>query len=530
MALTDRLTSIADAIRAKSGKTEKLSLAQMPVEIANIQTGVELNFTVVGGITRPNSAPDTLTWDGNIENRTSFRLEEDGMTLVLVSNATPTSTELANGGTICTSTLGEHSFSTSDMVSIGECVMILSGVLICYNAGAILGDGTVLSEAGTYFVLTDGMYVSSITIPGYTGFSAKENTIWVNTDEEITGWYFSAENPFIGSIAESAGTDLGSVEVSSFEPILYSFKKVNDGKAAMRYCFIKNDETQYGGVMLLSREKDACAILRTGTYTTSGNDAGTTTIEATNSIVHNGQTYYYAYAFVVTISNTTGFVDPYTSYEELAEALLPTYFMDGAVWFKTDANADVSFNALRKNGIQIYPVSATHFTSGECAEKTAQVYRNGEWVELTSWNGELYDAGNQYEDVTGGWVVGEGNATATIDDAGITLSTTSNSANRIHVETKKAVDLTDYNTLYANVTITSLSLGSGISNICCRLGHASVSGTSLASASTKVEEKATAKGEVTLQLDISEVTGEHYVVFGIGYFSVAVTVNKIWME
>lgn len=39
MALTDKLTAIADAIRTKTGSTEKLTLAQMPTEIAGIQGG-----------------------------------------------------------------------------------------------------------------------------------------------------------------------------------------------------------------------------------------------------------------------------------------------------------------------------------------------------------------------------------------------------------------------------------------------------------------------------------------------------------
>ena len=41
MALTDKLTAIADAIRAKNGGADKLTLAQMPETIANIQTGTD---------------------------------------------------------------------------------------------------------------------------------------------------------------------------------------------------------------------------------------------------------------------------------------------------------------------------------------------------------------------------------------------------------------------------------------------------------------------------------------------------------
>ena len=41
MALIDKLTNIADAIRGKTGKTEEMTLDQMPGEIEGIQTGIE---------------------------------------------------------------------------------------------------------------------------------------------------------------------------------------------------------------------------------------------------------------------------------------------------------------------------------------------------------------------------------------------------------------------------------------------------------------------------------------------------------
>lgn len=41
MALTDKLTAVADAIRAKNGGTDAMTLAQMPETITNIQTGTD---------------------------------------------------------------------------------------------------------------------------------------------------------------------------------------------------------------------------------------------------------------------------------------------------------------------------------------------------------------------------------------------------------------------------------------------------------------------------------------------------------
>lgn len=58
MALTDKLTAIADAIRAKNGGTDKLTLAQMPEKIANIQTGTDTSdATAAAGDVRKARPP-----------------------------------------------------------------------------------------------------------------------------------------------------------------------------------------------------------------------------------------------------------------------------------------------------------------------------------------------------------------------------------------------------------------------------------------------------------------------------------------
>jgi len=67
MALINKLTAIADAIRAKTGKEDILTLDQMPLEIAGIQSGAELNFKVVGDITAPTSPSENTIWV-NTEN------------------------------------------------------------------------------------------------------------------------------------------------------------------------------------------------------------------------------------------------------------------------------------------------------------------------------------------------------------------------------------------------------------------------------------------------------------------------------
>lgn len=59
MALTEKLVSIADAIRTQSGKTEKLTLAQMSGEILELQP---LSFQVLGGVSAPENPRENTIW------------------------------------------------------------------------------------------------------------------------------------------------------------------------------------------------------------------------------------------------------------------------------------------------------------------------------------------------------------------------------------------------------------------------------------------------------------------------------------
>ena len=64
MALTEKLTAIADAIRSQSGKAEKLTLDQMPGEIISLQS---LRFEVVGNPQPENPKANTIWVDTDVE-------------------------------------------------------------------------------------------------------------------------------------------------------------------------------------------------------------------------------------------------------------------------------------------------------------------------------------------------------------------------------------------------------------------------------------------------------------------------------
>lgn len=53
----------------------------------------------------------------------------------------------------------------------------------------------------------------------------------------------------------------------------------------------------------------------------------------------------------------------------------------GRVWISTGTSSSVEFNALKKNGIQVYPLSAKQYVSGAWVDKEVEIYQNGKWDE-----------------------------------------------------------------------------------------------------------------------------------------------------
>ena len=64
--------------------------------------------------------------------------------------------------------------------------------------------------------------------------------------------------------------------------------------------------------------------------------------------------------------------------------------VEGMVWIVTGTSSTVEFNALKKNGIQVYPVSCKQYVSGAWADRFAYVYQNGAWSQFSEVITALY--------------------------------------------------------------------------------------------------------------------------------------------
>lgn len=153
---------------------------------------------------------DTLAWDENTDDR--VHADVDGAMFVKVSDAVPTAADLSNGLTIDLSIPGGPVVNTltidgataqSSMIADGFGFLDAIAIVPTDNYTtdpSVLGAALTFPEAGLYYMFAAGqMCVSSVTIPGYTGFTitkkidpaylpdpAKFGGLSVNMAQELT--------------------------------------------------------------------------------------------------------------------------------------------------------------------------------------------------------------------------------------------------------------------------------------------------------------------------------------------------------
>ena len=222
-----------------------------------------------------------------------------------------------------------------------------------------------------------------------------------------------------------------------------------------------------------------------------------------------------------TASENTIWVNTSTSITSwVFSATQPASPASGMVWFATDTTASASFNALKKNGIFIYPTGCKQYISGAWVDKEASTYQNSvwlKWYEYLMKSGTLTDLGAGLgTNVTGGWT-GYGNASISYT-AGSSIYLNGNvnkNAEGSSTHTTNTIDLTPYKELRAHISdVTFSGPNPGVFNIF-------VGGTSAwqGSGGTRAASIGFGLNELnvgdTVILDISSVNAAYYVCLAI---------------
>ena len=220
---------------------------------------------------------------------------------------------------------------------------------------------------------------------------------------------------------------------------------------------------------------------------------------------------------------------PITSW--LFSATEPTPAESGMVWISTGISSPGAFNALKKNGIQVYPLKAQQYVGGALVDVEAKSYQGGEWED---WFTYLYDVGNVFEELTGGYnsFLNQGGGYARVDADGMhfqTIRTGSYYYPSSGLSTVKQIDFTKYKTITAKGTLERNGNGG---SFWARLSPNPDGDMSNEVAIVYYGED----GDFELSLDIQNVTGSYYFKVGTivnqdqGGGTPEATVTKIWME
>lgn len=121
---------------------------------------------------------------------------------------------------------------------------------------------------------------------------------------------------------------------------------------------------------------------------------------------------------------------------------------EGMLWISTGAASAVGFDALKKNTIRVYPLSAKQYIAGVWTDKTTQIYQGSAWKQMIE-DMVIYAGGNKFVALK---YTPASNVTEGSDY--LTVKATS-SVNLTKIDTSEPIDLTGYSRAelkYSNMT------------------------------------------------------------------------------
>lgn len=199
------------------------------------------------------------------------------------------------------------------------------------------------------------------------------------------------------------------------------------------------------------------------------------------------------------------------------DANQPENLTEGMVWIKVGTKNAVKFNALKKNGIQVYLISAKQYVSGALVDRSAEIYQSGSWktwIEVIEFNESAWTKKNPYPSRT--YTMG------TYDFSNKTLKGTVNATyQHVVVVKNERLDLSAAKYLKFNY-----SLDKNISDQGSILVKVSSSNSDPTESNSVVNQQITSVAtNQEVSIPVSTVNGSYYVWIGLAMWGSVGTVN-----
>lgn len=185
----------------------------------------------------------------------------------------------------------------------------------------------------------------------------------------------------------------------------------------------------------------------------------------------------------------------------------PETASEGMVWISVGTSSPVAFNALKKNNITVYPLTAKQYVSGAWVDKEAKSYQSGTWKDM------------HYiivPNTSTTWTKYAGTASASKTTSATTISiTTKASANGTATDSAiyTELDATQYSTFYVkgSYTFNNTTTSSQV----YKIQLLNSSGSAISTIVNKTVSKGTNTGAVAFEktIDLTSVTGKCKLMF-----------------
>lgn len=226
---------------------------------------------------------------------------------------------------------------------------------------------------------------------------------------------------------------------------------------------------------------------------------------------------------------------PMSSYVVSAEK--PENLTAGMVWIRTANTSYDAFSITKKNPIYIYPDGCFQYDGEAWAIRTVYIRLDGEWVEW--WNGQLYITGDEWKRVTKNW-----NSLALVPSSGASNTTvmmlykestylwsdvrentgSGAKARSTTVYCVNKIDLTKFSKLtFEGKFIRAGTTANGIVAACWE----NLMDCNYYTQNMAAYTKQTTASETLIEVDVSEVEGEHQV--GIGLYNSRAEIEKCYL-
>lgn len=209
----------------------------------------------------------------------------------------------------------------------------------------------------------------------------------------------------------------------------------------------------------------------------------------------------------------------------------------GMVWISTGSSSIVAFNALKKNGIYVYPISAKQYIAGgstsilgeallgemvlgsttstdsQWVDKTAKTYKNGVWVDWIVW---IYDDGKFDSSIATSEKKTPTNASIVYGDKDITLSTVAGKISEVYVVVGPmnigAISKLVLEGTFVKKTTTTFT---NVATIFVAESNNASYKDAVAIATVEMKESLDEGYQYVVELDVSSISGEYYVFSGV---------------